>query len=385
MRKWFINANILTMDKEKPMASALCVEDKKIRFIGSTEEAKQQIEENEVVLDLQGQTLLPSFNDSHIHLLNYGYTLEKLNLTPYDSIEAMIKAGKEQIAQGQYSKDNWLLCRGWNQDKIIENRFPTKADLDQISTVVPILFTRACGHIVVCNSVAIQLASDAGKIIEDENVSLETGTFAEDAVFPLQEVIPSPTKEDIKRMIVNGAKDLLAMGVTSVQSDDLRAMPDQDIFKVIEAFTELNASGDLPIKVYEQCLFTEIESFRNFIDRGNSFGKGDAYFRIGPLKLLLDGSLGGRTALLTEAYSDEPTTKGVACFEQEALNNIVKLGLENNFQLAAHGIGDQSMLMFIDSLHTNSSYISRDKDKRHGIVHCQITTDEILEGMKNLI
>lgn len=382
MKTWFVNGNIITMNKEMPKASAFCVENKKIVFVGSTEEAKDKIKEEDLTNDLKGQTVLPGLNDSHIHLLNYGYTLEKLDLTPFESIEAMVQAGKVQVEEGDYSKENWLLCRGWNQDKVREKRFPTKKDLDKIAVDIPILFTRACGHIVVCNSMAIQLAKEAGKIDDDDNVALETGSFAEDAVFPLQEVIPSPSKTDIKRMIITASRALLAMGITSVQSDDLRAMPDQDIYKVIAAFSELNRVGELAIKVYEQCLFTEQRSFEAFVSNGYHFGKGDDYFRIGPLKLLLDGSLGGRTALLTSPYADDPTTSGIACFDQGALNNIVEAGIRHNFQLAAHGIGDQSMLMFIESLKVNSEAMKRGSDGRHGIVHCQITTPQIIEEMK---
>lgn len=381
MKTLFINGKISSLDEKCNFYESLGVNDKFIDFLGTNQEARTIMGEYNKVIDLEGNIMIPGFNDSHMHLLNYGYTLEKLNLTKFDSIEDMLSAGRKFILDRTISKDNWLLCRGWNQDTVVEKRFPTKEDLDKISKDVPILFTRICGHIGICNSKALTLIDKNSIDTHDKNINLKTGTFQEDALFLLQVAIPSPSIDDIKRMIQNSCKDLIRNGVTSVQSDDLKAMPDQDYNKVLKAFFELREEGNLPIRIYQQCLFTNKKEFKTFVDQGYKTGQGDDFFKIGPLKLLLDGSLGGRTALLRSDYNDAQGVRGVGAFDQDELNELFDYAQMMKFQVAAHAIGDKAMDMILDSIE-NSPHIDPSKNYRHGIVHCQITDLKILQRMK---
>ncbi|MCT4620072.1 MAG: amidohydrolase [Marinisporobacter sp.] len=383
MKTLLINGKIASLDSQNTFYEAIGINGNKIDFLGSNKAAKKITTTYDEVISLDGKLLLPGFNDSHMHLLNYGYTLKKMDLTKFASIENMIEKAKDFIKSHSIAGEKWLLGRGWNQDKLMENRFPKRADLDTISKDIPILFTRTCGHISVCNTAALNIIDIEHLDENDPNIHIEDGIFQEDALNILYNAVPSPSLEDIKEMILTTCDHLLESGITSVQTDDLCTMPDQDYKKVLTAYEELNQEKKLPVRIYQQCLFFDKPSFKEFVESEYKTGMGDTFFKIGPLKLLLDGSLGARTALLREDYSDCPKNKGIASFKQEELNDLFDYSQKHGFQVAAHAIGDKAMDMFIDAIKKSSSY-NENKDNRHGIVHAQITNSDILHSMKDL-
>lgn len=142
---------------------AFAVENGKFSFAGSNEEAKNLNADEKI--DLGGKFVCAGFNDSHMHLLNFGQALKCADLASHtSSLKEMIEYLADFASNGSFSENEWLVGRGWNQDYFEdENRMPTKEDLDKISTDYPILITRACGHCCVVNSKAISLAGVTGE------------------------------------------------------------------------------------------------------------------------------------------------------------------------------------------------------------------------------
>ena len=175
----FYNGKIYTMEKGWDMQSAVAVQDGIIQRVGSDEEVLALKTEGTKCVDLQGKTMLPGFTDSHMHLLSYGYSLEKVNFYSARSVDDLVSLAKDFLAKRPYL--TWLQGRGWNQEYWTEGRFPTRHDLDRISTEIPMSFTRACGHIIVCNSKALEVMGVTkdtpdpfgGQIDRDENALLE--------------------------------------------------------------------------------------------------------------------------------------------------------------------------------------------------------------------
>ena len=380
MKTLFINGKWITLDQAQPTCTALGIENDLITFIGSNEDATQLMDQYDHVIDLKGMFAMPGFNDSHMHLVNYGYTQNKMDLTCYFKIDELIEKGIGFIKEKNVTPDQWLLGRGWNQDKLIDKRLITRSDLDQISTEIPIVFTRVCGHMSVCNSAALGEISDQKKLNENPNVSIEEGLFVEEALNLLYSEMPSPDIAEIQKMILSTCDELVSYGITSVQSDDLCALPDQAYDKILQAYETLNRANLLKVKVYQQCLFFGEETFESFLNQGFRTGQGDDYFKIGPLKLLLDGSLGARTALLDAPYSDDASTRGVLSIEAGELKRIFELAMSNDIQVAAHAIGDGAMNLMLDQMET-SLYKNKFETSRNGIVHAQITNPEILSRM----
>ncbi|MBR5640750.1 MAG: amidohydrolase family protein [Firmicutes bacterium] len=161
MDKIFYNGKVYTMEPGWSPQTAVAVQDGIIQRVGSDEEILELKTEQTQLIDLQGKTMLPGFTDSHMHLLSYGYSLEKVNFYSAGCIDDLVTLAKDFLAQRPYL--TWLQGRGWNQEYWSENRFPTRYDLDRISTDIPMSFTRACGHIIVVNSKALEVMGSRRK------------------------------------------------------------------------------------------------------------------------------------------------------------------------------------------------------------------------------
>ena len=107
----FINGKIHSFDLDNNRYEAIAVEDGKIIEIGKTEKILKEFEDrkDKIVINLKGKTVVPGFNDSHVHFMNYGYTDKKIRLNDCKNIEELIRLGKETSTYG-----GWILGRGWN-------------------------------------------------------------------------------------------------------------------------------------------------------------------------------------------------------------------------------------------------------------------------------
>lgn len=387
----FINGKVYTMDKDNTISEAVAVKDNKIIKVGTTEEILALKEDNSQIIDLEGKTLVPGFNDSHMHLVNYGYLQTQADLIGVESIEEINRRVSQYIKDKKVEKGTWVRGAGWNQDYFIGDKvFPTKYDLDIISLDHPIVVTRTCGHVAVVNSKALEVLGikkgtaqiEGGHFDLDENGE-PIGIFRENALAIVYDAIPNPGIDEIKEMITTAIEQLNKCGITSVGTDDFGALPGKDYNKIIEAYLELKNEGLLNIRVYQQYLIPEINNLKGFLNKGYKTGWGDENFKIGPLKLLLDGSLGARTAALNEPYSDNPSTSGILTATQEELDEIVDFAHNNGNQIAIHGIGDRAMYMAFESIEKILNKNPK-KDHRHGIVHAQITDEYLLNKFKDL-
>jgi predicted amidohydrolase YtcJ len=353
----FINGKIVTMDVSNPIVEAAFIKDRIIADIGTDSEILSYKNSDTEIIDLNGKLMVPGFNDSHMHLLNYGSSLLNVNLVGVRSIEEMIERTTKFIVDSNINSNDIIQGRGWNHDYFTEKRFPNRYDLDKISTTQPIMLTRACGHVSVVNSKALEIAGitkntpqvDGGHFDIDENGEL-LGIFRENALSLVYDQIPEPSVENIKKMIMTAAANANTQGITSVQSDDLLSVTVEDFTKVIRAYTELRDEGKLTVRVNEQCLLDKVENLNKFLNMGYRTGKGDELFKIGPLKLLADGSLGARTAYMCKPYSDDPSTSGIPVYTQEDLDNLVITAHNAGMQVAVHCIGDKAIYMVLKVL-----------------------------------
>lgn len=386
-----INGRFHTMDSNRQIVNAVGIKGNTIEKVGTNDELLALKEKSTKIYDLQGKTVLPGFNDSHMHLLNYGLSRTQVNLIGTTSIEEINSRVSKFIEEEKVKSGEWIMCAGWNQDYFKGERvFPTRYDLDKISTEHPIIATRVCLHVAIANSKALEMLNvnkdtaqvEGGQFDLDENGE-PTGVFREKALTLIYENLPKTSVEDIKTMMISAIKDMNECGITSVGTDDFEALPDKDYDNVIRAYLELKKEGKLKMRAYEQCLFRDKEKLQGFIDKGYKTGWGDELFKIGPLKLLLDGSLGARTAALMEPYADDPSAVGITTMVQDELNEIVELAHKNDFQVAMHAIGDRTMYMAFESIEKALEKFPKE-DHRHGIVHCQITDKHLLDKFKEL-
>ena len=389
MKTIFYNGCVYT--GEASLRQAFLIEDDHISAVDTDAEILTLADGETVCTDLGGRFVCPGFNDSHMHLLNFGQALNMAQLAQHtDSLSGMMAYLRDYAAGHPPREGRWLLGRGWNQDYFSDvSRMPNRADLDAISTEIPIVITRACGHCCVVNSRVLEIAgitadtpSPAGGTVGIENGAPD-GRLFDNAMDMLTPFIPLPDKEELKDMIRLACRALNSYGVTSSQSDDycvFRAVP----FETVNAaYRELEESGELTVRVYEQANFTTLPELRRFVEAGNVTGSGSPLFRIGPLKMLGDGALGSHTAHLSRPYDDLPETSGFSLFSAEHMNAMVSYANAHGMQVAIHAIGDACLDQVLNAVDLALREHPR-ADHRHGVVHCQITRPDQLRRIREL-
>jgi len=175
----------------------------------------------------------------------------------------------------------------------------------------------------------------------------------------------------------------LAQGITSIQTDDIAYTTDRDYELLFQAFKELDKEERLKLRIGEQCMISDPELLKEFFKKGYNHGYGNNRYRVNCIKIFSDGSLGARTAALKAPYNDAPDTKGIEIYNQDEINELVLISHMNNCPVAIHAIGDRGMEMSLNAIE-NAQRKNPSHNLRHGIVHCQITDEELLNRIKKL-
>jgi hypothetical protein len=318
---------------------------------------------------------LPGFIDAHLHVLGLGYVQSLVDLSDAKSIVEVVNNLKENTHK------KVIIGRGWNQDQFIEKRMLNKNDLKAVSDDIPMVLIRTCGHVMVVNDAMLQMAGITSKSpqIEGGSFSYDTGVFSEKALNLIYDKIPKPTKEDLKNYFLTADKILISQGITSVASDDF------SIFQinyemVIEVLKELYDQGLMKVRLTEQ-VNLPLEKLKDFIQKGYVNKKIHPKFKMGPLKILADGSLGGRTAAMIDPYSDAPDTYGIKTYSDQALYEMVNLANQEGMDSVIHAIGDATSLQVIQTLNKSIENTKRFKHA-HAIIHAQLTPRYQIEMME---
>ncbi len=377
----FYNGNIYTADKNNTFAQAMYVENGRIKFIGTNEQVQKYEIQATGIIDLNKRTVVPGFIDSHIHLLAYGKSLDEIDLSGCKSIDEIIDISKSFLKKNKSIK--CLIGFAWNQENFTNKALPTKTDLDKISKDIPIFFKRACLHVAVCNSRLLEIAGitkdtkiDGGEVdVVDGDT---TGILRENAINLLIDYMPNYTREDKKAYVLKAIEKLNSYGITGVHTDDLS--DNNGGMEMLEIYKELKMENRLKLRIYIQSRIASYNEAREYFKLGFDKYLGDEDFKIGSIKLLGDGSLGGQTAAMNEPYENTSET-GIALFSQEELDNIVDIAHKNSVSVVIHAIGDKTIDMAIHSFEKAMKKYP-DIKVRHGIVHCQITSREALDKIK---
>ncbi|WP_423364178.1 amidohydrolase [Mycoplasma sp. P36-A1] len=382
MKQTYINGNIYTMNgKEK--ASAMIIDDGIITSIGSNEDILSMLNKNSDIIDLDNHTIIPGINDCHLHVLQTAKQYEYIDLNNTFSIDDIIRIGKENLSKDQ---NKWLLGKGWNQNNFKNPTIFTKDDLDKISKDIPIAFTRICIHVTIVNSKALELINEVADIYNPDSTLLKghlddikNGVLKEKDQDILGQFIAPNTNDEIKDLLIKMNPIFAQYGITSVQSDDFSAFTNIDFETIIDVYKDLNANNLLTYKVYQQCALPNIEILSEFIGKGYKSLQDYQNYRLGPLKLYLDGSLGAWSALINDGYKDAHTF-GQSNYSDSALTEICTYAQEEDMQIAIHGIGDKAVeRILLAYSHLQEENINN--IHRHGIIHAQITTPRLVDNI----
>jgi predicted amidohydrolase YtcJ len=355
---------------------ALAARNGRVTDIGSNEQILSLKSNSTQIIDLHGQTILPGFHDSHIHLLNYGMLLHTLDLSRSRSIEDITRLVARPTANG--TPDTWILGRGWDDEKLREHRYPTRDDLD-LANRNPVFLKRICGHVAVANSAALTLAriddrtpNPSGGLIVRDSQGRPNGVLKETAIELVESVVPESI-EQAKEALVLASRNLARLGLTALHC-------------IISGLTELKALCELKREErIPQSIYAIIPAklMDDLASLGLSRKTGEDDFRVGGVKLFLDGSLGARTAALNQPYHDDPTTTGMLTMSSEELRRVASKARDLDLQLCIHAIGDRAVDLAVRVL---GEIFGTEgcRHLRHRIEHASIVTDKSMKEMQRL-
>jgi len=364
--------------------TALCIEDGLVSKIGP--EAEAEAGNAATVLDLRGKTVVPGFNDSHMHLLKCGFALRQAELYGLTSIADVIAVCR--AFRAKHPEIRLISGRGWNQDYFTdENRLLTRDDLDRIATDIPIILTRACGHVAAVNSKAMEMLDIGGSFVVASGGEVgvtngrANGLLYETAAGQVAGLLAEPlTGESVCAVLKDIAAVANAQGITSVSTNDITV--GSPTGEAIEAGFLLYEKRDPTLRINHQMSFESPAKFRERIASGYDKSGNPAFHRYGPLKLFADGSLGARTALLRAPYHDDPSTSGVAVLTPAEIAEYTKIADENQIQCMIHGIGNLALDRIMDAYENLTG--GGENPLRHGMIHVQITDPAQLERIARL-
>ena len=385
------HGHIRTLDPRHPVAEALLIRGETLTAVGSDEEIRS-LDRNAESIDLKGRTVLPGFNDSHLHTLGYGRFLGVTDLRGCASVEEMLLRLRPALGDPE-DPDSWLTGRGWDQERFHalpqgpSRPFFDRSCLDGLPTCRPLLLERNCGHVGVTNTRGLQVLGlfredPFGPTQVDRDEKGEpTGVLREDALEWARGQVYRIDFDSALRFFARAGEAFARRGITSVQSDDLGPLG-TDLDMLLRLFGALREKDLFPVRLNEQFLLPRREDLEAFLEGGYRTGQGDGHFRFGPLKMLLDGSLGARTAALRRDYADDPGNRGLLLYGPEALKERVLRAHGAGMQVAIHCIGDRSLQTALEAYQAALAEVPR--DARHTIVHCQVGDGELYDRMARL-
>jgi predicted amidohydrolase YtcJ len=376
-----INGKIITVDEDFSIKEAVSVKAGKIQVVGKTKDIKKYAGLNTEIIDLQGKTVMPGLYDSHLHVVGTGHALSIINCRtpPMMSIEDMKKAVVEKALESKL--DDWILGRGWDQAKLAEHRNPSRWDLDEGAPDNPVALTRTCGHLLVVNSMALEISGiskdtsqpEGGRIVKDDNGEL-TGMLEEAPAMNLvRQHIPPDGIPETASHIEKACKAFNEVGITSVI--DAGNTEDQMV-----AYQLLKNKDTLTVRVNMMLrAINGNEPLEKSLERIDNFPMlstyGDNLLKFQGLKILIDGGIGGKTALLRESYENETEDYGLLILPVENLQKLIDAANLRGMLCGIHCAGGKAMDIVLDAFEKTNK-LKPIKGRRFYLIHAYQPSDE---------
>lgn len=392
----YLNAKVITMEDTQPSAEAVATKWDRIMAVGYNLSIQKLAGPNTKVVDLAGKTMLPGLIEPHNHFARSGIIARFWvdlnsppmgNITKMDELIEVLRQRASKTPKGQ-----WVCGWGYDDTLLAERRHPTRLDLDKVSSEHPVWIGHCSGHIYVANSRALAVAGvtkdtsqpPGGMIRKDPKTSEPDGVLEEQPALNLvAQYIPRPTMERRLEGIALAAKNFLKTGVTSTYDAGV-VFPGEDPAEIV-AYQKAIAQGLLPIR-------TTMMVGADFLlgqGKGATFltGFGDQRLKIGPAKIIVDGSIQGMTGWLTKpyhvAFMGDTSYRGYPVTSPEKLNSLVLEAHKSGLQVAAHGNGDAAIDAILESYRLAQREFPR-SDTRHRIEHCQTPREDQLDAIAEL-
>lgn len=391
----YVNGQILTMRDAAPSAQALAVRGGRIIAVGTAAEVGQWRGPNTTMVDLQGRTMTPGVLDSHSHMVLCATFLSYQNVAPPplgtgNSIANIMATMAAYRAAGKGMTDDqgnlWLIGHSLDNTQLPGYALPTKDDIDQYISDVPVVLIHLSTHILCANSKALAIAGitaatpnpPGGLILREPGSNEPNGILEElSALLLMLPFAPALSMAQMTANLRQLQNQYASWGVTTTQEGN--ALP-SDMAVLLAAAQ----GGALAIDVVAYPNYAVVNQMAQ---QGLGPGYRNGRLRVGGLKLQLDGTPQGETAWLTEAYfntlDNPPGWAGFGQMPDDVVQNYLAQAAANGWQVIAHCNGDAA----VDQLLRNVAAINRiygTVDRRTTCIHAQISREDQIASMAAL-
>ena len=385
----FVNADIITVDDSRPAAQALAIRNGRVLAVGSRDEVEAAAGQGAEVRDMQGKTIVPGLIDAHGHIsltaLSNGFA--NVQPPPAGPISSIAQLQEVMKSWDQANPEaTWLMGWGYDDSLMAEGRHPSRYDLDAISTEKPIMLTHVSGHLMACNSKCLELA---GITAESEDPpggvyqrvgdsQTPNGVLEESAIYKVFGLLPAATQAQRLALLEQAQAYYASHGITTVQ----------------DGASQLSNIADLQTLAANKKLFLDVVGFR-ILSKGESIGEAftvssdyQDHYRIGGIKLVLDGSPQGKTAWLTEPYAHPPhgqgkDYKGYPRLDDTEVNEFISESFSRGFPVLAHANGDAAADQLVNAVTLANEALGA-ADRRPVMIHAQTVREDQIDQMQAL-
>lgn len=359
----YVNAVVWTGDRQYPRSDAIGLVGNRIVALGSAA-VKAAIGRATRIIDLKGAFVTPGFIDNHTHFLIGSATLSQPDLLSAKTIDDFAaRLGKAARAR----PGKWILGGSWDEQRL-GGQLPTRAWIDAATGDTPVAIPRTDLHMYLLNTAALKLAGItsktadiAGGIIVRDTHGEPTGILKDNAKTLAERVFPVPTMAERQATMRDGIAHGLSHGFTQVHT------PEPFDWTTYETARALRSKGETDLRFY---CFVPIRDWKKMAAIVAAEGRGDDWVRWGGVKALADGSLGSRTAVFREPYSDAPDQHGVRVTSLADLSAFVMGADKAGLHVTTHAIGDLANDDVLD-LYAATTRANGARDRRFRIEHAQ--------------
>ncbi|WP_411374468.1 amidohydrolase [Arthrobacter sp. MPF02] len=402
----YTNGLFRTQNSRRPLAHSLGVHDG--RIVSLDDELPATFFRN--VHDLHGATVIPGFNDAHCHLSYVGQALLQADLRP-----AVCRTMAELLSAVERAciaapPGAWVQGSGYDQN-YLGNQHPTAEELDAVSHGHPVWLMHNSRHMGVANTAAFERAgypgrrnvrAPSGGAVPADTEGRAVGLLQETARALVMDAIPGPSMQDVADMVGAGSAALLSLGITSITEPGIGAP--QHIghsMSDIAGYQAARDAGRLAVRATVMPYLTTLHGLgdeledpngkndipRLGLDLGIRTGFGDERLRLGPAKVLSDGSLIGRSAFMCCNYQADAEegveNRGLLQFPAEDLRQRILGAHSAGWQVAAHAIGDAALDVVMDIFEEAQQLYPR-PDARHRVEHVNVASDQQIQRLAAL-
>jgi predicted amidohydrolase YtcJ len=353
----------------------------KITAVGRERELSAFCGSSSEVLDTRGATVLPGLRDSHLHLLNYGMMLTSLNLIGTKSIEEIGSRIRAYIQEKKVPPGKWIRGRGWNQQLFAVKRLPSESVIASFAPHNPLYLERVCGHVALLNSLGLKCLNfdrfNEGEIQRDGNGSA-TGIVFGSAIQKIRALIPAPDMDEYESLLSRAVHECLNSGLTELHTEDRGVC--RNVKELSALYQHVWHKEGLRVRINHELLVNSATELLGLLEDLSTVPKHEK-ITMNTVKVLLDGSLGARTASFFEPYVDMKDDCGSLYLSGEELISIVETAHTAGMQVAAHAIGDKAAQSYLDAFASfpNPAAI---RTRRHRMIHCQFMTPRQWQKMR---